>query len=96
MGEAVEVNELEQLADWASISSLGRLRMVRPKATFLATVMLEGGVVLEDEADVAPLRGRLGGVLAADQRRPLSGDSSPAITRRSVDLPPPRSGRAER
>ena len=45
--------------------------------------------MLEDEADVAPLRRRPGGVLAGDQHPAGVGRSSPAITRSSVDLPPP-------
>ena len=45
--------------------------------------------MLEDEADVAPLRRQPGRVLALDLDVPVSGKSRPAMMRSSVDLPPP-------
>ncbi len=52
--------------------------------------MLEGGVVLEDEADAALLRPAASVASSpAITTLPASGCSSPAITRSSVDLPLP-------
>ncbi len=51
--------------------------------------VFEGRVVLEAEADVAILDGHLRHVLAGDDDLPRVGLLSPAITRRSVDLPEP-------
>ena len=73
VGELVDLDELEQLARplrW--ISSLGRFRMVSPKATLSEHGhVLERRVVLEHEAD-APLLGRDAGHVAVaepDRRR---------------------------
>ena len=67
----LEVHQLEQLvrpARWTS--AFGRLRISRPKATLRATrQVLERGVVLEHEADVALLRRQVGGVDALDLDR---------------------------
>ena len=92
VGEAVEVDELRAARPPARlISAFGRLRIVSPKATLsLDRHVLERRVVLEHEADVALLRRQRGGVLAVDHdASPVSGSSSPAIMRSSVDLPLP-------
>ena len=51
--------------------------------------VLERGVVLEHEADVAPLGEQVGGVGALDLDGASSACSRPAMMRSSVDLPPP-------
>ena len=90
VGELLQVHQLEQLVTRRRISSLGRLRISRPKATLRYTDRWrERRVVLEDEADVAVPRRHGGRVLAVDVTVPVSALSSPAMMRSSVDLPPP-------
>jgi len=67
MGEAVEVDEPEQLVDAGLDLLLGPLADRQPEGHVLGhRHVLEGGVVLEHEPHVAALRRRAGGVLAAN------------------------------
>ena len=87
---AVQADDPEQLVDLGRDLGLRALADAQPEGDVLAHGhVLEGRVVLEDEADAAPLRGQDGGVLAGDDDAPASGASRPAITRSSVDLPEP-------
>ena len=91
VGEAVQVDQLEQLVDAGLDLVLRALADAEPEGDVVPHGhVLERGVVLEHEADAA--------LLGADRRRvltpliitlPASGTSSPAITRSSVDLPEP-------
>ena len=90
MTELREVHQLEQLVDPGSISAFGPLADLQAEGDVLRhRHVLEGGVVLEDEADVALLRRQVGGLLALDVTVPASADSRPAMIRSRVDLPPP-------
>jgi hypothetical protein len=66
--EAVEVDELQELVDARFDLVLRALADREPEGDVLShRHVLEGGVVLEDEADVAALWRRLRGVAARDQ-----------------------------
>ena len=91
VGQPLEVHELEQLVHACLDLGLGALAHLQPEGDVVADGhVLEGGVVLEDEADAAPLRAGSGWRPAPSITTvPSSGCSSPAITRSRVDLPLP-------
>jgi hypothetical protein len=69
--EAVEVHQLEQLVDAPHDLGLGALADLQAEGDVLPDRhVLESGVVLEHEADVALLRGQPGRIRARDQDRP--------------------------
>ena len=89
---AGEPDDPEQLVDARGDLGLRALADRQPEGDVLAHGhVLEGGVVLEDEADPALLRRAPASGVArrAIATRPASGASSPAMIRSSVDLPEP-------
>ena len=70
VGELLEVHQLEQLVDPGADLGLGPLADLEAERDVAATRhVLERGVVLEHEADVALLRRQVGGVDALDLDR---------------------------
>ena len=88
---AGEADDAEQLVHPRVDPRLRLLADLQPEGDVVAhRHVLERGVVLEHEPDPALLRRHLGGVGRRGSRRlPLSGTSSPAMMRSSVDLPEP-------
>ena len=90
VGELLEVHQLEQLRHAGADLVLGPLADLEPERHVAEHAqVLEGGVVLEHEADVALLRGQAVASTPSISTVPESGSSSPAMMRSSVDLPPP-------
>jgi hypothetical protein len=91
LGVARQADDAEQLVDLRADLGLGCLRMRKPKGDVLPDAeVLERRVVLEDEADVAPL-GRDGGTSAPSMTTaPGVGRLEAAITRSRVTCPIPR------
>jgi hypothetical protein len=86
----LELDELEQLVDALADLAFGRLRISSARRRRCRDGhVLEGGVVLEDEADAALLRREPVASSPSMTTSPASGCSRPAMTRSSVDLPPP-------
>ena len=91
LGEAVEPDESQQLLHARADLRLRALAHGQPEGDVVVHGhVLEGGVVLEDEAHAAVARGRVGDVLARRSPRcRCRGSPSPAMIRSSVDLPLP-------
>ena len=88
--EPVEADDLEQLVDLAPHLGLRAPADRQPEGHVVAhRHVLEGRVVLEHEADTAPLRRFVGHVHPAIEMTPLSIPSRPAMARSRVDLPDP-------
>ena len=78
VGEAVELHEREQLVDALADLGLGPLADLEAEGDVAAHgEVLEGGVVLEDEADPTLLRNDAGHVLVADHHAPGVGRLEP-------------------
>ncbi len=88
--EALEVHEPQELVDALGDLGLRRAADLEPERDVPRDgQVLEGRVVLEDEAHVATTRGQVRGVAALDLDLAGVRHPSPATTRSSVDLPPP-------
>ncbi len=91
LSETLELHEVKQLLDALADLRLRPLPHLQAERDVVVHGhVLEGRVVLEDEADAALLRRERGRVPSRDgDLAPSSGHSSPATIRRRVDFPEP-------
>jgi hypothetical protein len=90
LGEAVEMHERQQLLHPGGDLGLRALANLQAEGDVVGhSHVLEGGVVLEDEAHVAALGGQRGGVLAGDQHPALVGLLEPRDHTQEGRLPAP-------